>query len=119
MGFGHRVYKNCDPRNAIIKEWSRKLSKTFGDMTIFDISERIEKLMWDEKKLFANADFYSASAYHLLGIPTKMFTPIFVIARTSGWAAHIIEQRKNNKLIRPTADYIGPEPLAWLPIEKR
>lgn len=119
MGFGHRVYKNCDPRNAIIKEWSKKLSKDTGDMTIFNISERIEKLMWDEKKLFPNADFYSASAYHLLGIPIKMFTPIFVIARTSGWAAHIIEQRKNNKLIRPTADYIGPEPLAWLPIEKR
>ncbi len=119
MGFGHRVYKNCDPRNAIIKEWSKKLSKTSGDMNIFDISERIEKLMWGEKKLFANADFYSASAYHLLGIPIKMFTPIFVIARTSGWAAHIIEQRKNNKLIRPMADYIGPEPLSWLPIEKR
>jgi 2-methylcitrate synthase len=119
MGFGHRVYRNCDPRNAIIKEWSKKLSKASGDMTIFDISERIEKIMWDEKKLFPNADFYSASAYHLLGIPIKMFTPIFVIARTSGWAAHIMEQRKNNKLIRPTADYIGPEPLAWLPIEKR
>jgi 2-methylcitrate synthase len=119
MGFGHRVYKNCDPRNAIIKEWSKKLSKASGDMTIFEISERIEKIMWDEKKLFPNADFYSASAYDLLGIPIKMFTPIFVIARTSGWAAHIIEQRKNNKLIRPTADYIGPEPLAWLPIEKR
>lgn len=119
MGFGHRVYKNCDPRNAIIKEWSNKLSKKKGDMNIFNISERIEKLMWDEKKLFANADFYSASVYHLLGIPTKMFTPIFVIARTSGWAAHIFEQRANNKLIRPTADYIGPESRPWLPIDKR
>jgi len=119
MGFGHRVYKNCDPRNAIIKAWSQKLSQKKGDMNLFNISERIEKLMWDEKKLFANADFYSASAYHLLGIPTKMFTPIFVIARTSGWAAHIFEQRANNKLIRPTADYIGPEPQPWLPIDKR
>jgi len=119
MGFGHRVYKDCDPRNVIIKEWSKKLSQASGDMTLFDISERIEKIMWDEKGLFANADFYSASVYHLLGIPIKMFTPIFVIARTSGWSAHIIEQRQNNKLIRPTADYIGPEPLSWLPIEKR
>lgn len=119
MGFGHRVYKTCDPRNAIIKEWSHKLSQASGYMDIFNISERIEKIMWDEKKLFPNADFYSASAYHLMGIPIKMFTPIFVIARTSGWAAHIIEQRKNNKLIRPTADYIGPQPLAWLSMEKR
>ncbi len=119
MGFGHRVYTNCDPRNAIIKNWSKTLSETAGDMTLFDISERIERIMWDEKKLFPNADFYSASAYNLLGIPTKMFTPIFVIARTAGWAAHIIEQRSNNKLIRPTAEYTGPEPLQWLPIEKR
>jgi 2-methylcitrate synthase len=119
MGFGHRVYKTSDPRNAIIKEWSRKLSELSGDMTLFNVSERIEKIMWDEKKLFANADFYSASAYHLCGIPVNMFTPIFVIARTSGWSAHIIEQRNHNKLIRPTADYIGPDPLPWLPMEKR
>jgi 2-methylcitrate synthase len=119
MGFGHRVYKQADPRTPIIKEWSRTLSRERGDTRIFPISERIEAVMAREKGLFPNLDFYSASAYHLCGIPTPLFTPLFVFARISGWAAHIIEQRKDNKLIRPSADYIGPLPRAYLPIETR
>lgn len=119
MGFGHRVYKTSDPRSQVIKNWSRKLSEKNKNMSLFEISERIESIMWREKKLFPNLDFYSASAYHHLNIPTNMFTPIFVIARTSGWAAHIIEQRANNKLIRPGADYTGPAPRDWLPLDKR
>ena len=110
MGFGHRVYKHADPRSDIIKQWSKKLSAAGGDTRLYAISERIEAVMRREKGLFPNLDFYSATAFHFLGIPTAMFTPIFVIARISGWAAHIIEQRHNNRLIRPTADYIGPEP---------
>jgi 2-methylcitrate synthase len=119
MGFGHRVYSVSDPRSDIIKQWSKKLSEAAGDMKLYHISERIEELMWREKRLFPNLDFYSASAYHLLGIPTEMFTPIFVIARASGWSAHIIEQRTANKLIRPTSEYTGPEPNQWLSIEQR
>jgi 2-methylcitrate synthase len=119
MGFGHRVYRTSDPRSPVIKEWARKLGAGAGDKQIYPISERIEAVMWREKKLFPNLDFYSASAYHFCGIPTPMFTPLFVIARTSGWAAHIIEQRGNNRLIRPTAEYIGPEPRPFLAIDKR
>jgi len=119
MGFGHAVYTQADPRNAIIKEWSKRLSESASDGFLFDVSDEIEKVMQEEKNLFANADFFSATAYHFLGIPTAHFTPIFVMARTAGWSAHIQEQRENNKLIRPAADYVGPEVRPFVPIEKR
>ncbi|MDQ8733594.1 2-methylcitrate synthase [Paenibacillus sp. LHD-38] len=119
MGFGHRVYSVCDPRSDIIKQWSKKLSDEAKDSSLYSISERIEQIMMQEKKLFPNLDFYSASAYRLMGIPTSLFTPVFVISRISGWVAHLIEQRAHNRIIRPNADYVGPEPSPWLSIDQR
>ena len=119
MGFGHRVYKEFDPRNRVIKDWAKKLSDGHPDARLYEVSETIEKVMWDEKKLFPNLDFYSASAYHFMGIPTSLFTPIFVCSRITGWSAHIFEQRANNRLIRPGADYVGPSLARWKPISKR
>ena len=119
MGFGHRVYRESDPRSDIIKKWSQQLSEQHGAAQLFAISQAIETLMWDEKHLFPNLDFYSASAYHFCGIPTYLFTPIFVISRTAGWAAHIFEQRANNRLIRPSAEYTGPQPRDFVPLTDR
>jgi len=119
MGFGHAVYRESDPRNTIIKQWSEKLAERVGDNTLYPISVRCEEVMWREKKLFCNADFFHASAYHFMGIPTKLFTPIFVISRLTGWAAHVKEQRENNRIIRPSADYTGPETSDWVDIASR
>ncbi|HIF5543067.1 TPA: bifunctional 2-methylcitrate synthase/citrate synthase [Vibrio parahaemolyticus] len=119
MGFGHAIYRESDPRNALIKRWSEELSKHVGDTHLYAVSERVESVMKREKGLFCNADFFHASAYHFMDIPTKLFTPIFVMSRLTGWAAHVYEQRANNRIIRPSADYTGPDHQEWVPIENR
>ncbi|WP_223789380.1 bifunctional 2-methylcitrate synthase/citrate synthase [Marinicella meishanensis] len=119
MGFGHAVYTEVDPRNAIIKKWSEKLAEEAGDTVLYPVSCAVEKKMWDEKRLFPNADFFHASAYHFMGIPTELFTPIFVMSRVTGWTAHVMEQRENNRIIRPNADYTGPDTRKVGPIAER
>ena len=119
MGFGHAIYKESDPRNEVIKGWAKKLADEAGDTVLYPVSEAIDKTMWEQKKLFPNADFYHASAYHFMGIPTKLFTPIFVCSRLTGWAAHVFEQRANNRIIRPSAEYVGVAQRSFVSIAKR
>ena len=119
MGFGHAVYSDEDPRNKIVKAWAKKLSSNASNPIIYEVSEEIEKVMSEEKNLFANTDFYMASAYNFLGIPTPIFTPLFVIGRTSGWAANVMEQRADNRIIRPSEEYIGPESANWVDLQDR
>jgi 2-methylcitrate synthase len=119
MGFGHAIYRESDPRNVIIKKWSELLAKEVGDDVLYPVSVRCEEVMWREKKLFCNADFFHASAYHFMGIPTALFTPIFVMSRVTGWTAHVKEQRANNRIIRPSADYTGYEAREVPPISQR
>lgn len=119
MGFGHRVYRVSDPRSDVIKAWAKKLADATGDTRLYPVSERVEEVMRREKKLFPNLDFYSASAYHFLDIPTELFTPIFVLSRVAGWLAHVFEQRSDNRLIRPSAVYTGPDERAWVAVDKR
>lgn len=119
MGFGHAVYSISDPRNVVIKQWSKRLAEDAGDRVLFAVSEAIERVMWDAKRLFPNLDFYSASTYHFMGVPTELFTPLFVCSRITGWAAHLMEQRADNRLIRPNAEYIGPAQRPYPPLGQR